>query len=125
MILVEKSRSGDNVGWSSHEDDDSGCPECGSQCLRRVEGPDARSDGVEDLDKAKSGYYVCERCMTEHYAEFKIEKPQLPVFEPTAQCPHCSSYNTIVRFAYSEGGTRTHKCRSCEKGFKTRMAIKQ
>lgn len=118
------------MGQFFQDEDDSGCPECGSHCLRRVEGPDARSESVENLDRERSGYYVCERCMTEHYAEFQKEKPKLPtvnlpMFEPTALCPHCASYNTIVRFAYSEGGTRTHKCRDCDKGFKTKMASKQ
>jgi protein-arginine kinase activator protein McsA len=108
------------------EDDDSGCPECGSHCLRRVEGPDARSIGVKEIDLTRSGYYVCEKCMTEHYAEFEKPKPKspaehLPGFSPTAQCPHCKSYETSVRYIYVVGDTRTHRCKSCDKSFKTRI----
>ena len=117
------------MGHFGHVDNDSGCPECGSHCLRRVEGPEARADGIETLDIERSGYFVCERCWEEHYVEFQKEKPKLPSenlvsFSPTARCPRCSSYNTIVRYAYADGGTRTHLCRSCQHGFKTKMVDK-
>jgi len=117
------------VGRFDVYDDDSGCPECGSHCLRRVEGPDARSGGNEAIDIERSGYYVCERCMTEHYAEFPKEKPKPPAdnltaFSPTAKCPQCACFDTIVSYAYAKGGTRTHKCRGCGHGFKTRMVDK-
>lgn len=105
----------------SLQDDDFGCPLCGSVHCRRLSGPDDRSSDVEDLDEENSGHYKCLRCGDEYYVEIelKIKMTQLPKFSPHARCPYCKSYKTQIRATNPVKQERSHNCKNCLRVFLT------
>lgn len=42
-------------------------------------------------------------------------------FSPTARCPKCSSWRTIIYSVYQRGATRSHECKKCGARFRTAM----
>lgn len=105
-------------------DDDDGCPNCGSQSLLRIAGPDDRSDDADGLDVGKSGTFRCQRCGEDHYCEIPTLAPltTLQKFSPTAMCPECKSYRTTILYTYPDKRQRRHKCLLCDHKFSTQKA---
>jgi DNA-directed RNA polymerase subunit RPC12/RpoP len=106
------------------EEDDDGCPTCGSQSCVRVADPDERSDGVENLDVAASGTFRCLRCGDEHYYEkaLTVLLNAIPKFSPTARCPACGTYRTVTRYTDLSKNQRGHECKMCKHRFLTQKA---
>lgn len=61
-------------------------------------------------------------CDNSTVAESVEDTSQIPLFEPTAQCPRCNSFNTKTLYTTPEKGLRSHQCESCDEKFKTKSA---
>jgi len=106
------------------DEEEDGCPTCGSQSCVRISGPDDRSEEVVNLDVAMSGTFRCLRCGDEHYYEKELAVPLTPIarFSPTAKCPTCGTYKTITRYTDPNRNQRGHECKMCNCRFLTQKA---